>query len=315
MGMDADMERIRDLVNEPRTQQFLLKDRSVWQQLCSSLDVIEDTDLAIDAFTRDAAESGEGRERGQEDSGAEYLKAYGVLQALYLQQDAIRHACESLDVNLDLDAYARSQEAREIRNASAGHPTKRHQRGTYHGIVRISLTARGFTLHTYTDDGQVTAKYIDMQELVAGQAGEVESILARIIETLEQRAEEHRRAFVSTKPASAFSDSFWYPVRKVVEGTQGGEPESGSAGLDFIDEALKKFCGMLADRDIEVETYPGIRYALDQLVYPLGWLRRFYSGEDLDREQAYINARFVQDALKELADMAQELDNDYAAGA
>lgn len=48
----SDLEsRIRDLINEPRTQYALLKKKDLWEQLCSSLDVMGDTELAIAAFT------------------------------------------------------------------------------------------------------------------------------------------------------------------------------------------------------------------------------------------------------------------------
>jgi len=41
---------IRDLINQPRKKHFLLMDSAQWYQLCSSMDVIGDTELAIDAY-------------------------------------------------------------------------------------------------------------------------------------------------------------------------------------------------------------------------------------------------------------------------
>ncbi len=78
--------KIRDIINRP-TQKFnLLKDLAVHSQLCSSLDTIEDSDLAIEAYVN----------KSTKDTGNQYLRLYGVLQALILQQDAVKHLSESV---------------------------------------------------------------------------------------------------------------------------------------------------------------------------------------------------------------------------
>ena len=79
----SELERqIRDFINQARRQHALLKDSGAWNQLCSSLDVIGDTELAFDAYD-EAPDT--------DDAGATYILVYGVLQALVLQQDAVRH--------------------------------------------------------------------------------------------------------------------------------------------------------------------------------------------------------------------------------
>jgi hypothetical protein len=42
---------IRDIINNPRKQYFLLKNRGLWFQLCSCMDVIEDSELAITSYS------------------------------------------------------------------------------------------------------------------------------------------------------------------------------------------------------------------------------------------------------------------------
>ncbi|MFC1781911.1 hypothetical protein ACFLZ8_06595 [Planctomycetota bacterium] len=82
-------QQVRDLINNPRKQFNLLKNPKLWNQLCSSLDVIEDTDLAIKAYQES---------KSSQNDGQKYLQLYGVLQALFLQQDAVDHLCESLSL-------------------------------------------------------------------------------------------------------------------------------------------------------------------------------------------------------------------------
>lgn len=58
-----------------------------WNILCTSMDNIGDTDLAIKHFIKVGI--------GQND-GEKYLRLYGLLQRVYLQQDAIRFLFQSI---------------------------------------------------------------------------------------------------------------------------------------------------------------------------------------------------------------------------
>ncbi len=107
--------RIRDLINTPRKQYLLMKQMNLWSQLCSCLDVIGDTELAIAAYIH---------KEFSQNTGANYLAVYGLLQTLFLQQDALFHLCEALGIGDPRDNYPRLKEIREDRNASVGHPTK-----------------------------------------------------------------------------------------------------------------------------------------------------------------------------------------------
>src|SRR5271154_6280851 len=83
--LNAIVSRIRDLINQPRCQQSPMRNRGGWLKLCSSLDVIGDCEMAMDAYCSKSMPS---------DPGVLYLATYGVLQALVVQQDAVRHLCE-----------------------------------------------------------------------------------------------------------------------------------------------------------------------------------------------------------------------------
>ena len=109
-------QEIRDIINEPRKQFHLIKNKKFWNQLCSSLDVIEDCDLAITAYIDGDFGT---------DHGEKYLKLYGILQALFLQQDAVANLCESLGLPNGLSSHPKLKDIRDIRNDSVGHPTKR----------------------------------------------------------------------------------------------------------------------------------------------------------------------------------------------
>jgi len=122
---------IRDFINKPIKQFNLLKNHKLWNQLCSSLDVIGDSDLAISAYINS--------EFGTDD-GEKYLRLYGALQALFLQQDAVTNMCESLGLPNNLTSHPKLKEIRDIRNDSIGHPTKRGNYKSYHFISSVMST-------------------------------------------------------------------------------------------------------------------------------------------------------------------------------
>jgi len=83
------MMEIRDFVNGPRIQQELMKNRPRWLKLCSAMDVIEDTAMAVRSYS------------SQDDSGDKgklYLETYGVLQALKVRQDAAHEPVRRLGI-------------------------------------------------------------------------------------------------------------------------------------------------------------------------------------------------------------------------
>jgi len=107
------LEVLRDLINAPRIQTALMRGRREWHMLCRCLDVIGDTELALIAYSESPP---------SETLGSRYLRVYGALQALYVQQDAVSNLAKALQVPYEMSAAVR--EVREIRNdAAAPRPT------------------------------------------------------------------------------------------------------------------------------------------------------------------------------------------------
>ena len=87
-------QEIRELINAPRKHRAILEDSAEYHKLCSCLDVIGDTELAFRAH-----------EEMSDDPrpGSSYLLVYGFLQALVLQQDAVRYLYEALGLPSEPD--------------------------------------------------------------------------------------------------------------------------------------------------------------------------------------------------------------------
>jgi hypothetical protein len=103
------------------------------------MDLIEDSQLAINAYPGAKSDS----------EGALYLAVYGLLQALFLQQDAVAHLGSALGISISEDPELKS--VREARNDIAGHPTKRRGKKntfTTHTISRWSLSTDAIEVYS-----------------------------------------------------------------------------------------------------------------------------------------------------------------------
>ncbi|MFH0734201.1 MAG: hypothetical protein V1773_07840 [bacterium] len=174
------IEKIRDIIDLPGVKNKIMLNIGDWYRLCACLDAIEDAQFAIKQYKNlsnfDAFNGG-------------YLYVYGLLQALFLQQDAVNGLSQVLlDKKIDYkeQQYSKLYEIREIRNNSIGHPTSRSN-NSYFGIVRMSLFKKGFSIskHSYekeTDYSQSTkSKNIVFDDIEVGKIILIQSKLVKDI--------------------------------------------------------------------------------------------------------------------------------------
>lgn len=128
------MQAIRDLINskvrkyqEPtkkyntfseyiKHKLFLSSDED-WGFLCACMDLVGDTNLAIENFIRFEIE---GPTR-YNDMGEKYLRLYGFLNATYMQQNAVLTLCEIFKILKTEKDKIFNLKIREIRNKLASH--------------------------------------------------------------------------------------------------------------------------------------------------------------------------------------------------
>ncbi len=297
-------QQVRDFINGSRKQHALLKDSRAWNQLCSSLDVIGDTELAFDAYV--AAPD-------TDDAGATYLLVYGVLQALVLQQDAVLHLAEALGLNYELDPTLK--EVREVRNASIGHPTKRSGRARSHFISRISMTRAGFQLMTvYPDQGPAEFKGVKLPSLIATQRSQLRAILTEVVASLQREEAEHKAMFRGDSIGSAFPATIDYYFEKIFESIPSGRsPEYGRLHVQLLMETVARFESKLSARGL-AGANDSVDYHLDLVAYPLKELDHYFAepaASRLNERDAVIFTQFTQGEIETLRRMAAEIDESY----
>lgn len=304
--MDKYTEEIRSFINKPRKQYALLKNRKLWSQLCSSLDVIEDADLAVDAYVKN--------ELGNDD-GEKYLRLYGVLQALFIQQDAVDNLCESLRFANNLKEYPELEEIRDIRNDSIGHPTKRGNHKSYHFISRITISKSGFQLVSNYEN-KTAFRDISVLDLIAKQRHYLSQILNKILSDLRAEEKDHKEKFRMEKLESIFEKVQAY---KIFEGINNPHRvELGAIRLGVVKGALRNVKEVLQKRGIEIQTYDSIKYVYDKLEFPIAELETYFNrlGDkkepNINSETAYIFTHFINSKFAELQEICKEIDEEYS---
>jgi hypothetical protein len=171
-------EEIRSWINNPRRTKRLRREVGRWNQLCSCLDTLQQTELAMQAYASSAGDVG---------SGQHYLALYGLLQAMVLQQDAVCHLDEALGgkgTAVGSDRYL--QDIRKIRNVSVGHPTKVDRRDvmSHHHISRPKI-GKGFELVSAFDDGRRQFTFVSLSQLLRKQKLSVARMMREIVKNLD----------------------------------------------------------------------------------------------------------------------------------
>lgn len=310
---------IRDLINRPWKQSRLYQSRPAWLQLTSALDVIGDTELAIDASSVPAF---------GESEGTRYLAVYGLLQALYTQQDAVASVCRALNIqsvtiSSDWHELPVVRTVRDVRNQAIGHPTRKGWKApySYHFISRISLSPNGFELLSTWDDGREEWCSVSLPELVAAQRHAFGEVLEAVIAEMRADEEAHRARFRMEEMVNLFPATLPYGFQNLVQATR---PESdlarvaiARAVIDEIRAVLSAFTDAARARGVAEAlhldwTYE--EYALDTLGEYCDRLVAHESPQ-IDHQAAYILAFFLEKQIDYLRHTATEIDEDLARGA
>ena len=299
-------QQIRRLINSPRKHLLIFKDPAEFHKLCSCLDVIGDTELAFHAFQKMSDEPR---------PGSSYILAYGFLQGLFLQQDAVKHLYEALQLPYKLDPLLK--EIREVRNDSIGHPTNRRGGKSFSYISRPSISKSGFELMTMEPNRWPPRfRVASFKSLLDIQHAQLVKALEVLLETLKKEEMEHRKKFRDEKLAALFPETLHYYFEKVYQAARRSAlSEYGALHVSLIGKVIENFKSALEKREI-AGAYCGVEDQLNQLEYPLAQLSEYFAdkGEGrLNAKDAEIFTSFLQNEMSELHEMARNLDAEYAA--
>jgi hypothetical protein len=292
---------IRDLVNQPRRQYQLIENRENWHLICSSMDVLEDTELALDSYKK---------MRIKGDVGIYYLIIYGVLQTLILQQDAIKNILRALSFDIELSTEL--LEIREIRNNAVGHPVREKNKkvDSINFITRMSLGKRSFELGTWSKGG-VNHKFtkVDIYSLIDIQDKNIKEIKEKIINRMLEEDKNHRNKFRKDKLLKYFGNYDYY-ASALFEGLVGSRGlEYAKTHYDLINEIIETIKKKLQERN--EDCHDVINETFNKLVYPMKKIGNIFSDSILQEEEINIYLFYIRYKMDELKKMIKEIDEEY----
>lgn len=304
--ISSEENSVRKHINTTRYQTDLLKNSDNWNQICSSLDTIGDTIFSIEDYLTTEY---------PKNTGLKYIYTYGLLQSLFIQQDALKHLSEAFEVEFKINEQLRS--IRAIRNASIGHPTKNQVSKIvyYNYISRISLSKYGFTLMRSSKNDRNEFIEVNLLSILETQLEEIEkshkSISSKLIEADRMHKEKYKEKLI----VDIFHSSMDYYFSKVAEGiyttSQAHDRSFGLSMLKSIEKTYAEFENTLTQRN-ELDDYTS--YDLEQYKHAIKVLKSFINGESdkLTERDARIYLYYIREEHSHFVKIAEELDEEYS---
>ncbi|UUX97317.1 hypothetical protein [Aquabacterium sp. J223] len=299
---------VRDFINTGRHQGDLLKSRESWNQICSSLDVIGDTVLCIRDYVASPYPSSD---------GLKYIYTYGILQALFLQQDAVRHLSEAFAVSHPESPTL--MRIRDIRNAAIGHPTKQNIKKVnhYNYISRVSLSKTGFTLLRSSPDDDTKFVDVDLTGIVEEQLRDIEVALSSVADKLKAADRLHREKFGGRLISDVFHSSTGYMFEKVGQGVHSSSQGDRSFGLSMLESIEKMYSQFKAALEERRELSEYTRFDLDEYKHAISVLKEYLSGnpKEISESDARIYLFYLREQHEhKFVKIAEEVDDEYEGG-
>lgn len=294
------VEKVRELVNDFHIKSTLTNKRSRWVRVCVCMDTIDDVALAVESFFR---------EEGPRDTGLLYLRAYGLLQALYLQQDALNTLGKQLGMKAEVSDCV--ERTRELRNLSVGHPAV--YKGGSAFLARFSLSDAGFQMLVWKQGDKYETEDVDLHACAREQQEWVAAECTRIADELQQRLDKHKGSFAGAGLVVSFSENIDYALENIDRALH-DEPGAGVKwALDLIQKRLADATKEIERRGHKLDEIPSLDDAIRQASYATVRLPSMLSSR---AQEANLDAQVFLDALrahiKAVKENLSELDEYYA---
>lgn len=312
--------QIRNFFNDStikKTNVFLKKKDGDWNQFCAALDTIEDTCLAIQDFKKDPNDLF---------IKNPYLATYGILQALFIQQDAVNYLKISLfgkDKKIDWGnkKYIELAKIRQVRNETIGHPVKTQQKGkksTYANdeitsctIDRSSLTKEGFRYMLWMQS-KTESKTINFSEIIELQNKYLSIELETIMKELQKEEKQHKSKFKGEKLEELLDKPSLYQVN-LIYGFQ-WDDHLAWPSFDHYHEIYKKIRKGLEYRYGkfgETIRIPGTHEVIKKLDFVFSKIEVFKNTQKFENYELEVYIDALDAGLNELKTHLKETDKEF----
>lgn len=301
------IRELRDLINSSicyKQGAWDRKDDGDWSKLWTAVDNVEDTQSAIEEYS----------------SLKEFsrLAVYGLLQAMFVQQDAIRHLEEAIKikvVNYKTD-YPDLFKIRDIRNETIGHPTetKRKDKGISYTSISPTKNLEVLEYGVWAKSG-FEHKTISLKEIIGTQHDLLIKEIDRVIKKIKADEAKHRKKH-GKKSLVELLNQTGYHIQKLWSSEK--SRDYSRINFDFLKSRYEEFKQEIKKRykikkvDEHGVQIPGLVLVFQKVDKLLPRIEKMiFMSKGVDEFDLDVYVESLDHAFDELRVMAKETDEEF----
>ncbi len=269
---------------------------------CAAADVLQDAELAIAHYLENPS-SGE--------SGLDYLRTYGVLQAAYLQQDAA--SVIGMAFGLPSSEWPKPMnDLRVLRNRGTGHPVDKPEKkrpATF--IARYAMSSGSLEVLQIKDDGTRDSSSVDLRVMLNAHSEALNSWMKELVDELRRREHERREDIAARGSVSALMHPSWrWLLQKIHEASLAPSEVAATLAQPSVPCLLKvldEVEGGLVERGIDLPHHSHVKIARASLDRLAALLQRAEAGEFVQLDIAAF-ATLAEQHLATISKFLEEVD-------
>lgn len=191
------IKRIRKHIQRHERMSQLIPVRRKWIGITASIDVLEDTSWAIEYYLENEY---------PQDTRGKYLYTYGLLQTLFVQQDAASNIYNVFfDKTVDWKSlYPAAFEVRELRDDVTGHPLDRRKHFFIY-LIQASLKKESLSyIKENVDEKEISSIDVDVMKSIEDSAKSVNRVMQEVLEKLDAEHKAYIDKFKDVKMVEIF---------------------------------------------------------------------------------------------------------------
>lgn len=294
------IDNIRDLLSKPFIFNELTKDTIKFNKCSASLDILEDSEQAIDYYKNTDFEI--------DNYGQKYLFIYGLFEAFYIQEQAIRCVIEISKVNKDSIKIELEnlREIKELRNDIAGHPAFRDRKNYSTYLSQPALFKEEIK---YRKSNNIEPITVNIVEQISIQEECILKILNKTHEHLIDNVNRHYLKFKKEKLNELFEKDYLYPREKIFN------ENDFEFALTKLKQIICNLKSKLNERFYNWEKLNTISYLIKDIDKIFEYFDNNKEEIITDKEiREFIIKNFIENLthkFDELEEITQEIDNEY----
>lgn len=202
------IKRIREHIQRQERMSQLIPIYKKWIGITASIDVLEDSSWAVEYYIENDYPS---------DMKGKYLYTYGLLQALFVQQDAADNIYKVFfDEKIKWkDEYPEAYAVREMRNDVTGHPLNRDNHFFIY-LVQMDMEKDSISyLKNDVDSKKHQSVNVNLMGSIEDSAKCINHVLSKVLEKLDSEHKAYINAHKNVKMVKIFQ-SLDYAREKIV---------------------------------------------------------------------------------------------------